>query len=756
MKSTRAIWNGVVIAESESTVMVEGNHYFPKSSVHLELLQPSELTTNCPWKGVATYYSVVVDGQENKDAAWTYLEPHPEALMLKDHFAFWKGIDIVHETEAERNSRFRVHIEKFVADVSSASNLDDQAYVSRTSQLLDDLGSDGLTHLLPSKYIENLAFFNFYNSNNVCFHTDRDFVIRITNPTFDWALNHLPDLAGSTLQDLMSHLEVVEGKSGDEFFKTLDSHGWARIPVLRLEKGGKSVYYSLDIAINKHGDKESLTGYQGQLIDITSKVELAMAVEKSKANMNSLLAGLNEGLFYFDETGAVAAERSQALASILPGSPDCTTIFDFADRYSKVDRGTVTACLELLWNQDEDDAFSVDFQSAITMLPKTTTIDRGEETRHVTFEYRRILAADDSLEKVICIVADVTDVLRNEREAKRQAERVRQVTKAAANGEGFLNFVKEISSIAASASRQLVMEAADMNQAELKRALHTLKGSAATYEFAELASKIHSLEDIIGEGGLDDRLDACRVLWQRILELWAQQTEDIKQVLGLSENSGRVVIARHKIDRLREHAEAGADQTLTSMVANLECQLASEIFGKYESYLQNVAQRDGFKQVRFDYPANCGELKYEEIQKLDGALVHIFRNCLDHGIEEFERRRELGKPDVGTISIAVGRDADGLLQLNISDDGAGIDANKLADKAVEKGLWTADQRRTASDQDCLELIFASGLSSKDAVSSLSGRGVGMDAVRSTIVELGGTIDVETKLGRGSVFTIRVP
>ncbi|MDH5520428.1 MAG: DUF427 domain-containing protein [Acidimicrobiia bacterium] len=89
-----ATWNGTVIAESEDTVIVEGNHYFPIESVNVELLAPSDHTSVCPWKGTSSYYDVVVDGQTNAAAAWYYPEPKNAAAEIKDRVAFWKGVTV--------------------------------------------------------------------------------------------------------------------------------------------------------------------------------------------------------------------------------------------------------------------------------------------------------------------------------------------------------------------------------------------------------------------------------------------------------------------------------------------------------------------------------------------------------------------------------------------------------------------------------------------------------------------------------------
>jgi len=91
----KALWHGKVIAESNATEEVEGNHYFPPNSIQLEYLSPSGTTTVCPWKGTAHYYTLKVDGQENPDAVWYYPDPKDAAIRIKDYVAFWRGVEVV-------------------------------------------------------------------------------------------------------------------------------------------------------------------------------------------------------------------------------------------------------------------------------------------------------------------------------------------------------------------------------------------------------------------------------------------------------------------------------------------------------------------------------------------------------------------------------------------------------------------------------------------------------------------------------------
>lgn len=91
----KAIWNGEVIAESDNTIVIEGNHYFPKDSIKKEYFENSDTNTVCPWKGMASYYTIKVDGKENRDAAWYYADPREMAKGFKDHVAFWRGVEVV-------------------------------------------------------------------------------------------------------------------------------------------------------------------------------------------------------------------------------------------------------------------------------------------------------------------------------------------------------------------------------------------------------------------------------------------------------------------------------------------------------------------------------------------------------------------------------------------------------------------------------------------------------------------------------------
>lgn len=478
---------------------------------------------------------------------------------------------------------------------------------------------------------------------------------------------------------------------------------------------------------------------------------LTRQIERSKENTRSLLAVLREGLFFFDRRGTMASERSQALARIVPGSEGIDELVKFVKTYTKVPEENVRTCLKLLWNEDGDD-FMSDFDSTISFLPRSLALEGG---RTIQLGYRPLYGQDKQLEKVVVVATDVTEQLKNEKEAIAQAERVRKISRVAAGTESYLSFFEEAVSILRRVDAIFKAKACDPQKlAQLKRDLHTLKGSIGTFEFVSLARQFHELESLLQEEGYGS--EKVRSSWEQIKDQWKFETSDIETVLGLKQNQGKLTITRLKFDRIAEHARQKKDEGLTSLLEDSLRVPLSECFAKYEVYLDKLLERRSEKQARIYYTSDSSELTHGEMQKLDAAFVHILRNCLDHGIEDKDQRQEAGKSAVGRIEIACYRMADGWLHFIMRDDGQGVNGEKLAHKAVASGIWTEKRREAASYQEKIELVFEPNLSSKDEVTETSGRGVGMDAVSVLLQELGGRISIYSQPGLGTQFEIDVP
>ena len=149
------------------------------------------------------------------------------------------------------------------------------------------------------------------------------------------------------------------------------------------------------------------------------------------------------------------------------------------------------------------------------------------------------------------------------------------------------------------------------------------------------------------------------------------------------------------------------------------------------------------------------ELDRTVIDEIGDPLMHLLRNSADHGLEPADVRRKLGKPEVGSIFLHAYQDGNNVV-IEVRDDGAGINIEKVKNKAIERGTITEEQAATMTDKDFIDLLFKPSFSTADKITDVSGRGVGLDVVKTKIESLGGDIEAKTKLGEGSTFTIRLP
>jgi two-component system chemotaxis sensor kinase CheA len=178
------------------------------------------------------------------------------------------------------------------------------------------------------------------------------------------------------------------------------------------------------------------------------------------------------------------------------------------------------------------------------------------------------------------------------------------------------------------------------------------------------------------------------------------------------------------------------------------------LLNRFKRSVRDIANELG-KSVTLELTGEKTELDKRMIDELGDPLVHLVRNAIDHGIEPADVRLRRGKPEMATVRLSASHRGNSVL-ISISDDGGGIDVERIRDRAVARGLVSAEQAATLSPRELTDFIWQPGFSTAKQVSNISGRGVGMDIVRTRIEALSGSIDVETKLGEGSTFIIRLP
>ena len=240
---------------------------------------------------------------------------------------------------------------------------------------------------------------------------------------------------------------------------------------------------------------------------------------------------------------------------------------------------------------------------------------------------------------------------------------------------------------------------------------------------------------------------------------------DTKRLDDIMNMVGELVLVRNRLVTLEGSA---ANEEMTQAIANLDLVTADlqaavmktrmqpikKVFGRFPRVVRDLA-RNLKKEVQLELRGEETDLDKNLVEALADPLVHLVRNAVDHGIEMPHVREAAGKPRMGTVLLGAEQEGDHIL-LTISDDGGGMDPNKLRQIAVKKGVMDEDAALRLSDKDTYNLIFAPGFSTKDEISDISGRGVGMDVVKTRIVQLNGSIDIDSHLGSGTRLSIKVP
>ena len=240
---------------------------------------------------------------------------------------------------------------------------------------------------------------------------------------------------------------------------------------------------------------------------------------------------------------------------------------------------------------------------------------------------------------------------------------------------------------------------------------------------------------------------------------------DTKRLDQIMNMVGELVLVRNRLTSLGMTKE---DEDLTKAVSNLDAvttdlqgavmktrmQPIKKVFGRFPRVVRDLA-RSLNKEIKLILEGEETDLDKNLVEALADPLVHLVRNSVDHGIESPEIREAAGKPREGVVVLSASQEGDHIL-LTIRDDGAGMNAEKLKEIAIERGVLDADAAARMPDKEAFSLIFAPGFSTKTEISEVSGRGVGMDVVKTKITQLNGTVNIDSEMGVGTILEIKVP
>lgn len=514
--------------------------------------------------------------------------------------------------------------------------------------------------------------------------------------------------------------------------------------------------------------------------NLEAKVEERTAELRQKNNdIANMMANMHQGLFTITAGGLIHPEYAAYLEKIF--ETDRIADRNFADLlFSNTTAGSdsvdqnITG-VDAIVGEDE---MMYDFNSHCLMTEMVIKMEDGRE-KILELDWDPIISEAGEVDKLMVTVRDVTELKALEAEAEGQKRELAIIGEIlAVDAVKFKDFLSSAEEFLAEC-RQLIESntTKDLDViASLFRSMHTIKGNARTYGLSQVTDIVHEVESTYDELRKNEDIQ-----WNQaklLKELSGAENIIGKYAVVFREKLGRDSEASNGIslDPVRVSAWLDNIKTLTqtdmnqsvkgvvseayNMLMSMEAKPLDEVISDVIQSANSLADQlgKGKPDVKID---NSGILiKSYASSTLNNIFMHVFRNAMDHGIEGIEERQQKGKSDSGTIILNVTPDDNGA-NLAVSDDGRGIAISRIYKMAVEKGIYQeSDPKPSASD--IANLIFSSGFSTADAVTDVSGRGVGLDAVKGFLEKEGGSIEVILDAGnedddfRSFITNIRIP
>jgi putative methionine-R-sulfoxide reductase with GAF domain/HPt (histidine-containing phosphotransfer) domain-containing protein len=492
--------------------------------------------------------------------------------------------------------------------------------------------------------------------------------------------------------------------------------------------------------------------------NLEKKVEERTAALKQKnEDIANMLSNMNQGLFTITQGGLIHPEYAAYLETIFETEHIADRHFmDLLFQHASASEDAKDQVETAVESIVGEDAMAYEFNSHL-LINELTLNFPAKPDKLIELDWNPIIDECDNVTKLMVTVRDVTALRALQAEAEGQRQELLIIGEILAVDAGKFEEFIEGSTQFIDRCRRIIEQtnAKDAERlAELFRNIHTVKGNARTYGLKKVTETVHLIENTYDSLRKDER-----VQWQpdqllselhRAEDVIAHYRKVFQEKLGRGGEAGilklhppQVANLMARIDALKglelaPPMNAMVKDTYRALVAN-DAQPISQVIGGVIESVQSLAEELGKPQPQIEIDDGPVLIRHQANSVLNNIFMHVFRNAMDHGIEKPAERESKGKPAPGRISLTT--EVDGpVTRLIIRDDGRGIALTKIYEKAIEKGFYAAGTPRPAA-REIANLIFASGFSTAEQVTEVSGRGVGMDAVRSFLLAEGGNIEV---------------
>lgn len=510
-------------------------------------------------------------------------------------------------------------------------------------------------------------------------------------------------------------------------------------PIQRLTKAvtGKDRAADLPPIVPETQDEVGvLAGAIGKMIQALRDHEVELearvaartsALARRNGEMAVLLENVEQGFLVIDRAGQMSTERSKILGAWFEDRPEHRTLAGLVGPHDPVFADSLALGLEML----REDCLPPEV--VLDQLPKSI---RAAE-RHYAVAYRPIDAASES-PKLLVVITDRTAALVAERLEREDRAILSAIRHAVRNGAAFRELLDDGDALLRG------LEGGQLDFEATRRSVHTLKGNACLFQLDHLGELCHQLESKMDESRGPPKAEDL----SELREAWQRLKQRVNELVS-HDREGRISIRRQELEEILALVKAGTPHhVLAETLSSLQLEPVEQRFALLKEQASSLARRLG-KDVNLAYQGSGVRLPAEAWGDFWSSFVHVLRNALDHGIEGPEERAAAGKKAIGEIQLRAFLEP-GQLVIEAKDDGRGINWENLESKAAARGL------PVDHTTDLVEAMLAPGVSTKAQVTQISGRGVGMAAVKEAVVGKGGRVEVQSEPGRGTSFRFVFP
>lgn len=458
--------------------------------------------------------------------------------------------------------------------------------------------------------------------------------------------------------------------------------------------------------------------------------ERTVELESRNSEMSLILDNTVQGFLMVDESGDLLGKQSLVIRDWFGPAQEGEKIWNYLGKKSK-DFGELT---EMGFEDIGDGVMPTEF--CLKSLPKlmSTADDSTFEVQYKSIPY------EEKKDVFLVVISNITEKLAHEKEVKAQLEIIDIFENINRDRNGFIEYIAESKEIINSLNERHHM----MGSAEVARKVHTLKGNSFVFKVVSLGDVCHEIENNMSEHS--------GTISSEDLEMINKSWSDLNLRLDkfLDENNDHIEIEQHELTNLIKMVKDNvSNQKISSVLTSWKHEPLKKRLNRISLQAQKLAERLNKDGMQVECKDNDLRFPSEEWTGFWSVLSHVIRNSIDHGIEDLEERLAKGKKGTGLLTLETKFDGEDLVVL-VSDDGRGINVQQLREVAQRKGF------RFNNDEQDLNLIFEDGVSTKTEVSDVSGRGVGLAAVKSYCHDQGVKIHLESKEGEGTTFEFRVP